>query len=222
MSGLALVILPYAVSLPSHGWDCIACQNNTMLAGNWAINSPYFNNSDVWWAHRIVSSYAAVAVNLNNQDTSITVEQAKILKTINPNFKFLIYENSELGPLTQEADGVINAHPEWWCRDDAGNVLKTKQGPFLNHSIPDVRTWLNSYPMHVFGNDSKALLDGVFYDGMGYNPMSLPNTNIDRHDAWFRGKMLLADEARALYGGLNGGELWVCNESFDTYMYLEN
>jgi len=207
-SALTVAFIPSTVSLPSHGWDCVSCKNNSMLAGNWAINSPNFNMTDLWWAHTIVSSYAALAINLDNHNTSVSVEQAKILKSINPNFKFLIYENAELGPLTKDAAVTINAHPEWWCRDDDGNVLKSSQGPFLNHSVREVRNWVNGYPLEVFGNDSKNLLDGVFYDGMDYNPHQFANTNIDRHDAWFAAKMMLADEARALYGGLNGGELW--------------
>ena len=78
------------LALPPHGWDCISCSTNTMLAGNWAINNPNFNNSDLWWAHTITSSYAAVALNMNHGDPSLTVEQARILKKINPKFKFLV------------------------------------------------------------------------------------------------------------------------------------
>eukprot|EP00039_Didymoeca_costata_P020874 m.342719 g.342719 ORF g.342719 m.342719 type:complete len:439 (-) comp21751_c0_seq1:144-1460(-) len=200
------------VSLPPHGWDCISCKTNTMLAGNWAINSPYFNNSDLWWATTIVSSYSAVALNFNSADPSETVQQAKILKSIaasmNREFKFLIYENSELGPLTQEATNTINANPSWWVRDDNGIPLGSKQGYYLNHTLPEVRSFYNNYPLQVFGADAKDLLDGIFNDGMGYNPDRFPRTNLSRHDEWFQGKMTLADEARAIYGKLNGGEVW--------------
>lgn len=208
----ALVALAFcanpARSLPPHGWDCILCDNSTMLAGNWAINNPNFNTSDLWWARTITSSYAAVALNMNAQDPSATVEQARIFKQLNPNFKFLVYQNAELGPLTQNATAIINNHPEWWCRDDEGNPLKTRQGYYLNHSVPELREWYNSYPLQVFGEDAKDLLDGIFNDGMGYNPTELPNTNQARVDQYFDGKMKLADEATALYGSLNGGEVW--------------
>ena len=43
---------------------------------------------------------------------------------------------------------------------------------------------------------------------MGYNPNRFHDVNLARHDAWFAGKMQMADEARALYGGMNGGEVW--------------
>lgn len=61
----------------------------------------------------------------------------------------LIYQNAELGPLTQDATATINAHPEWWCRDDDGTPLKTTQGYFLNHTLADVRAWYNHcvYPL---------------------------------------------------------------------------
>jgi hypothetical protein len=62
--------------------------------------------------------------------------------------------------------------------------------------------------MEVFGDEAKALLDGIFNDGMDYNPSTFQNTARARNDAWFDGKMQLGDEARALYGGLNGGEVW--------------
>lgn len=179
-----------------------------MLAGNWAINNPNFNNTDLWWANTIVSSYAAVAVNMNHQDPSLTVEQARIMKKINPNFKFLVYQNAELGPLTAEATTIINSHPEWWCRGDDGVPIGSKQGYYLNHSRADVRAWYNNYPLQVFGTEAKGLLDGIFNDGMDYNPTKLPNTNVARNNAWFEGQMKLGDEARAIYGGLNGGEVW--------------
>ena len=179
-----------------------------MLAGNWAINSPYFNNTDLWWAHTIASSYSALAVNMNSRDPSITVQQARILKNINPNFKFLVYQNAELGPLTQEATQTINAHPEWWSRDDDGVPLRTKQGYKLNHTQPDARAWYTNYPLHVFGSDAKELLDGIFNDGMGYTPNGLHNTNLARQDQWFAGKMKMADESRKVYADLNGGEIW--------------
>eukprot|EP01050_Picozoa_sp_SAG11_P017771 SAG11_NODE_2600_length_3182_cov_3.935777_2_plen_513_part_00 len=225
------------------------------------MNSPYFNNSDLWWAHTITSSYAAVALNMNANNASLTVEQAKIFKEINPKFKFLVtnaqplllrscpalvlgaseyvrpadvaavalrtsvaaltvtvhlatamppqvYQNAELGPLTHEATRTIAAHPGWWARTDDGVPIKTNQGYELNHTVPEVRKWCNGYPVQVFGTAVKELLDGLFYDGMGYNPGRYAGVSRARHDAWFEGKMKLADEARALYGGMNGGEVW--------------
>eukprot|EP01047_Picozoa_sp_COSAG01_P096218 COSAG01_NODE_26761_length_704_cov_0.803306_1_plen_181_part_10 len=103
---------------------------------------------------------------------------------------------------------MIASHPEWWARTDAGVPLRTKQGYELNHSVPAVRSFYNHYPLEVFGADAKGLLDGLFNDGMGYNPGRFKGVSLARHDAWFEGKMKLADEARALYGGLNGGEVW--------------
>ena len=44
-----------------------------MQAGNWGINNPNFNSSELWWAHTVASSYASVAVNMNNGNTSVTV-----------------------------------------------------------------------------------------------------------------------------------------------------
>ena len=52
VSLLGLVVtLPSAVSLPPHNWDCVMCKTNTMLAGNFAINNPNFNNTCVKSPH---------------------------------------------------------------------------------------------------------------------------------------------------------------------------
>ena len=141
------------------------------------------------------------------------------MKQIKPAFKCLIYQNSEFGPQTVDSQAVINAHPEWWIKDDAGNPIMHAQKTYiLNHSRADVRSWYNNYPIQVFGKRAKELLDGIFNDGMGYSPEEFgpacnattcwPKVNRARNDAAFAGKMLLGDEARTLYGNLNGGEVW--------------
>ena len=206
--------IPLEAALAPHGWDCISCPSNSMLAGNWDVNNPNFNNTDLWWAETITSSYAAVALNMNFANTSITVEQARIMKKLNPHFKFLVYQNSELGPLTKESKQIIDAHPEWWCRDDDDVPLSTVQGYKLNMSRADVRSWYNNYPLHVFGEDAEELLDGLLSDSMGYSPGWLKNTNQARYDAFFQGKMKLGDEGRAIYSKLNGGEVWA-NDALD-------
>lgn len=219
-SALVLVtVFSSTMALPPHGWDCISCKGNSMLAGNWAINNPNFNDTDLWWAHTIADSYAAYAANYNQGEPNITVGHARIMKQINPKFKFLVYQNSELGPMTKEADARIAANPEWWARTDAGVPIKTSQGYSLNHSVPAVRDFYNHYPLEVFGADAKELLDGMFNDGMGYNPQRFAGVSLERHDAWFEGKMKMADEARALYGGLNGGEVWGNGAVGDTAIY---
>ena len=76
------VSFPTVVALPPHGWDCIACETNSMLAGNWAIRSPLFNTTDLWWAHTIVSAYTGVALNFDQFNVSATVEQARTMKKI--------------------------------------------------------------------------------------------------------------------------------------------
>ena len=144
---------------------------------------------------------------MNANNASLTVEQARIMKKINPKFRFLVYENAELGPMTHEATKTIASHPEWWARTDAGAPISTSQGYELNQGY-EVRKWFVSYPIQVFGDDAKHLLDGVFFDGMGYNPQRFKGVSLPRHDAWYAGKMQMADEARALYGGMNGGEVW--------------
>ena len=183
-----------------------------MLAGNWDIRySPIVNTTSLWWVKIIMSSYTGVALNINPFNHSIMVEIARILKKLNPKFKVLIYQNSDFGPDTNEADAIIKGHPEWWCRDDDGNVIPGNgQYPWiLNHSRSDVRSFYNNFPLKIFGDEAKELVDGLFHDGMGYGPEELlvhgHSTNVARTEAYFQGKMKLADEGRKIYGGLNGG-----------------
>ena len=75
-----------------------------------------------------------MALNIDKFDPSHTVEQARIITNINPNFKLWVYQNSDLGPLTVDATKTINVHPEWWYRNDDGVLLKSSQGYFFNHS----------------------------------------------------------------------------------------
>lgn len=110
--------------------------------------------------------------------------------------------------MTKDATAEIAKHPDWWARTDAGLPIKTSQGYELNHSVPEARKWFISYSVQVFGDDAKELLDGQFYDGMGYNPDRFKGVSLARHDAWFEGKMQMADEARDLYSNMNGGEVW--------------
>ena len=46
-----------------HGWDCIACPENSMLAGNFGTRtSTRFNLTDPWWIDVVAKNYAAVAL----------------------------------------------------------------------------------------------------------------------------------------------------------------
>ena len=91
-----------------HGWDCITCETNSMLAGNFGHTTDMiFNMSETWWIDTIAKSYAVVAFNdwLGTQNYNGTgeiglVTVARALKAANPKIKILFY---------QAADRVLNS-----------------------------------------------------------------------------------------------------------------
>lgn len=65
--GCLLAVLSVATALPPsnliHGWDCISCDTNSMLAGNFGSFNPEFRMDDPWWIETIAKSYHTVALN---------------------------------------------------------------------------------------------------------------------------------------------------------------
>ena len=108
-----------------HGWDCIACDTNSMLAANFGSNRPssVFNLTDPWWAETVASRYAALAMSnffdggsYNGSGTNPMVDVARALKKFNPKMKVLVYVAPDRGLLTPFGQRTIQAHPEWWLR----------------------------------------------------------------------------------------------------------
>ena len=125
---LLAAVLPAScvVATPlKHGWDCIACDTNSMLAANFGSNRPssIFNLTDPWWVETVASRYAALAMsnffdggNYNGSGTNPMVDVARALKKSNPKMKVLVYVAADRGLLTPFGQHTIQAHPEWWLR----------------------------------------------------------------------------------------------------------
>ena len=208
-----------------HGWDCIVCDSNSMLAGNFGhTNDLIFNMSDTWWIDTIAKSYAAVALNdwLGTQGYNGTgeigyVTVARALKAANPKIKILFYQASSWVSNNPYVVNQIGEHPEWWLKDDNGNVIYFKQPsaqyphghPMVDLTVATAQSWFADLSLTYFSNPEEAakLCDGVFVDGAAYWPLN-PNISISRYNKLFAGEMGTLQLAQERFTKLNGGEVW--------------
>ena len=216
------------VSSFTHGWDCIACSTNNMLAGNFGDGNGQnknFNMSDPWWVDVVAKGYAAVALNnflgselYNGTGENGMVTVAKALKAANPKIKILFYQNAEFGYTAPVHYEQVEAHPEWWLRNDAGDTVwfrPPKPGykgyPAIDLSIPAVQYWFGNLSLGFFKNEEeiRQLCDGIFVDGSGYfNRYRYQNLSNDRYEKLFAGKMQMMENVQNYFTKLNGGDVW--------------
>eukprot|EP00117_Sycon_ciliatum_P021279 scpid75440/ scgid18700/ len=226
-SGTSALTQSMSVSLSqlTHNWDCISCKTNSMLAGNFGhLHYNIFNMSDTWWIDTVATSYAAVAMNdfLRSQDYNGTGENGKVtvaraLKKANPGIKLLMYQSAHtVGAESPFLSHQLLAKPDWWMKDDYGNIVwarqpsKGKQGiPMVDLTVPAAQTWFANIPLSYFHNktEAKELCDGIFVDSANFRDVS-HNISDTRYRELFAGKMKALKLAQNLFTELNGGEVW--------------
>ena len=218
---LALALAGTALSL-EHGWDCISCGSNSMLAANFGTWRADFTLSDPWWVDAIASSYAVVMLNnfwkqgpgsYNGTGTDSKVAVARALKARNPALKVFFYQPADRLGDTAYVTGLLAAHPEWWLRDDHGNLIPfgdpKGSRPQIDTSAPGAQDAFANLSISLFHDRAEAgrLLDGVFVDGTSYTGAARygPNVSAARYERLFAGKMLMLakmhDNLRALNPG---------------------
>ena len=216
---IPLIIVAASVRSLTHGWDCISCKTNSMLAGNFASMRPDFNLTEPWWIDTIADAYAAVmlnnfgrniapAYNGSGVDTKIMV--ARALKKRNPKVEVWFYQPADrLGdtPFVQEA---LNAHPEWWLRDDNGNIMPfggaTSELKQIDSSVVGAQDYFANLSVSLFHDraEAAALLDGVFVDGVSFRNPNPTNISGDRYASLFAGQMTMMEKLCANLKALNG------------------
>eukprot|EP00117_Sycon_ciliatum_P030280 scpid75107/ scgid23912/ len=233
----AVVLLVYSsstsvdgkhVSSFTHGWDCIACSTNNMLAANFGdgyAENANFKMSDPWWVDVVAQGYAAVALsdflgsqNYNGTGENGMVTVARALKAANPKIKILYYQNAEFGTPNAFHYTELEAHPEWWLRSDSGDTVwfrPPKPGykgyPAIDLSIPAVQWWFGNLTLRYFKNQDEVreLCDGIFIDGSGYfNRYLHQNVSDERYEKLFAGKMQMMENAQNYFTQLNQGDVW--------------
>ena len=206
----------------THGWDYISCSTTSMLSANFGTKkSATFNLSDPWWVPIVANAYAHVQLGdfegsqqYNGSGTYAPVLVAEALKAANPRIKTQLYAASDRGDLSPLGTAQIDAHPDWWLRDDYGNIVwfsepteKQPGHPVLDPSVPGARSWFLSYRLAYFGQRAAALFDGLLVDAGGYK--SRRNFSDSRNRALFRAKVSMLAEAQANLTALNNGLLLV-------------
>ena len=197
----------------------MACNGTSMLSANFGTKSAMFNLSDPWWIPVVANAYAHVQLGdfegsqqYNGSGTYTPVLVAAALKSVNPRIKTQLYAASDRGDLSPLGTAQINAHPEWWLRDDFGNVIwfrEPSQGqpghPVLDPSVPGVRHWFLNFRLDYFGARAAALFDGMLIDAGGYSARA--NISDARNRALFAAKVSMLAEIQTNLTALNNGLL---------------
>eukprot|EP00117_Sycon_ciliatum_P046790 scpid81102/ scgid33477/ len=223
---LALPALPVSdwkpVSYFTHGWDCIACETNSMLAGDFGHSSESgFNLSDSWWVSEVAKYYAAVSINhwkdsreYNGTGENRMVTVGRALRAANPKLKILYYQALDRGDLAPYGANVIQAHKDWWLKNDNGDVIwfdKSKQHPVLDLRVKEAQVWFVNLTISYFRNpeEAKDLCDGLFFDAAAYiNTYRHDNFSDKSYDELFLGRMETMRMAQQLFTEMNKGEVW--------------
>jgi hypothetical protein len=175
-----------AAALPSkwaHGWETAG---DAMWGYGGLIRQP-LSADEVAFAAKtyplIVLSYCPGS---NGTTAGGVQANARALKEQNPAVKVLLYYNVEQWPCystTDPAYATFLAHPEWWLRDDNGNVVQPQRIDPTNEAAAEY--WI-SVPLSQ-SPDAYQVIDGVLADG-GAVTEPLANFSAARQTAIFEAK----------------------------------
>ena len=170
---------------------------------------------DPWWVNTLADSHAAVFLNnfwdmrYNGTGDDSKVKVARALKARNPKVKTYFYQpQNRLGDTTY-VQNALNAHPEWWLRDDYGRPIPFIGGRMqIDPSIPSARAFFANLSISLFHDRKEAvrLLDGVFVDGVSMEPQP-PNVSDARYALMQQGLQEMLEETKANLRALNGGRV---------------
>ena len=237
----------------THGWDCIACPGNSMLSANLGTNdNDRFNITSPWWLEELATRYAHIQMSpflgANFYNGTVCTPaclamgingctcgehpmkvMARLLKGYNPKMKVQLYQAVDRGDLSPWGSRQLQAHPDWWMRDDNGHIMFMNDAwkcppdlnmskingtqqchPLMDWSNEEYRAWFRAFPLSMFGDDAAALFDGLMVDGSGYFPgvpwmVASGNISITRYQQLFVAQIELLREAQREFAALNGG-----------------
>jgi len=136
-------------------------------------------------------------------------QTARQLKKINPKVKVMFYLHTGLAAFRCYANKqVYEAHPEWWLRDDNGNVV---DGHF-DFTIKEAAEWFVSIPLAAA--DAADIIDGVLLDGAGFEKTRHIST--DRLEQLMTAKLDMAAQLQAEFDKLGRGGV-VMGNGFSEY-----
>jgi hypothetical protein len=223
---LLLLLLPPPAAAMTHGWDCISCKTNSMLVSNFGTWRKDITLGDPWWINATADSHAAIILNNfwkqgpgsyngTGEDSKVTI--ARLLKARNPKLKVLFYQPADRLGDTAYVTDALDAHPEWWLRDDNSNLIPfgdraTSTRPQIDTSVVAAQNFFANLSVSLFHEhaDAARLLDGVMVDGTSWSGPGRygPNVSAARYERLFAGKMAMLAKMQAILKALSGGEVW--------------
>lgn len=212
-SELLAVAVAAAVGTPSaHG----ASPSNATAGHGW--HHKWTTGHDMWFADFgystltdeqaafVASHYSVVSLekctgsNVHMMTEPAIYQTAKQLKKLNPQLKVIFYWDTDQGAIgCYAANKTLNAHPEWWLKQDNGSYVP---GPRIDFSVQAAADWWVSVPLDPQWGDPK-MIDGVLADGAGYGP--IPGVSTARAETFYSAKKAAMAKMQAKYTALNGG-----------------
>ena len=141
------------------------CKTNSMLVANFGTYRPDINMSDPWWLDTIAASYNVYLLSnywdmrYNGTGTDHKVSIARELKKRNPRIKIMFYQPADRLGDTEYVMNALMAHPEWWLRDDNGNLVPfggRGKRPQIDPSVPGARAFFANLSISLFDEQGEA------------------------------------------------------------------
>ena len=141
-------------------------------------------------------------------------ETAAQLKELNPAIKTTFYwHTGQAGISCYAAQQNFLQHPEWFLRDDFGNVVGHKDSthpagqPRIDWTIQAAADWWVSVPLGGYNHTSAAqaaqLIDGVLADGAGFE--SIPNITASRLQTLYEAKLAMLERLQTEFDRVGRG-----------------
>lgn len=161
--------------------------------------------------YRIVSLEKCTGVQSNVTTEGAIWATAHRFKQRDPTTKIIFYLSTEQQGLScYEASQEFMSNPEWWLKDDAGNVVHHRGHPVMDCTVEAAVRWWVSIPLR--GDDGRggwhgipvsSLIDGVLADSSHYARYA--NVSIARLEAIEDAKFRMIERLQKAMTALNGG-----------------
>ena len=174
LATLSAAAIASAASSWRHGWD-------TASAMTFADFNPPSTLSDaqvefVASKYRIVSLEKCTGIGSGVTTEESIYSHAQRIKAISPSTKVIFYlSTDQAGIGCYSAGAEFKANPDWWLRDDNGNVVNGKDRAIMDYTNPKARAWWLGIPLGGIngtgmynGVPVTTLIDGILADGAGW------------------------------------------------------
>ena len=126
------------------------------------------------------------------------IAAAMQIKAVQPQVKIMFYLNSVMDWIMYDLHKTMEANPEWWMKDDAGEYIMLAGQKTFDLSVEGCR---NAWLAVLQNAKVSGAIDGAFLDrGNTYGDM-LRNVSSARQAAWNAGHDLIEAGAQAIFNG---------------------